>query len=201
MASSTDRRAAGGSLALLAAALLLQGCATGALFEAGRRTETVVSFEEAYTDGERLWLVYESETSNRSGEAIAHGSRTAVVALSELDPARGHPLDALPVERARELGAAADALRRVGFRPATPSPASLDPGPLLLVQETDGRATGLSLVGFDGVPPGAQLYSGSLLTRGTAPWVYPILPVAAAYDTVALPATIFFAIPFFVVGE
>lgn len=201
MARSTERSSRGPLLLLLMAGLLGQGCATGALLEAGERTEAVVSYREAFTDGERLWLAYDTELSNPRGEALARGSRTAVVALADLDPARGYPLDALPLEHDPSAAASAAALRRVGLRPLADSSAP-DPGdPVLLVEEADGRATGFSLVSFQGLPPEARFHSGSLLERKTAPWVYPLLPLAVAYDAVAVPTMAFFAIPFFVIGD
>lgn len=201
MACSTERGPRGRILCLLLAGLLGQGCATGALFDAGRRTETVLSYQEAFTDGERLWLVYDTEISNRRGEPVAQASRTAILALEDLDPARGHPLDALPMERTAEAAPISLELRRVRVesRAARSSPAGSEPH--LLVEETNGRATGFTLVAFEDLPAESRLHSGSLIERETAPWVYPLLPLAVAYDAVAVPTTALFAIPFFVIGD
>jgi hypothetical protein len=201
MACCTERRRRRLLPALVAAGLLAQGCATGALFEAGRRTESVLSYQVAFTDGDRLWLVYETETSNRQGERVARGSRTAVIALDDLDPARGHPLDAFPLEYKPGVASSTEELRPIRVRTSVDPAAPLEEGPLLLVEETDGRATGFSLSALPGQPANAHFDSGSLLERKSAPWVYPLLPLAVACDAVVVPATSAFAIPFFVIGD
>jgi hypothetical protein len=201
MACCTDRPRLGLLPALLAAGLLAQGCVTGALFEAGRRTESVLSYREAYSDGDRLWLVYETETSNRQGERVARGSRTAVIALDDLDPARGHPLDAFPLDYEPGVASSEAELRPVQVRSSAESPEPQATGPLLLVEEADGRATSFSLEALPGQPANTHFDSGSLLQRKSAPWVYPLLPLTVACDAVVVPATSAFAIPFFVIGD
>ena len=201
MASCTELRGPRLVPLLLAAGLLAQGCATGALFDAGRRTESVLSYREAFTDGERLWLVYDTETSNRRGERVASGTRTAVIALDDLDPARGHPLDAFPLKTVPGLPSASAVLRPVHVRSSAEPPAPAEEGPLLLFDEADGRATGFSLSALPGQPAGARFDSGSLLERKSAPWVYPLLPLTIACDAVVVPTTSAFAIPFFVIGD
>jgi hypothetical protein len=199
MASSSERgmrrlRA----LAGIAVAWLCPGCLTGALVDAGRHTETVVRYEQAWTDGARLWLVYASETANRAGEPIARGERTATVTLGDLDPARGLPLDAVPATHPAHLDTNAPGLRPVRLVRGTAAPVR---EPTLFVEVEEGRDAGLTVAGFEGLAAQSRLDSGSLVERETAGWVYPLLPVAAAADAVAVPPTLFFAIPFFVVGD
>ena len=205
MASCSERaRAAPGAraaLVLVGIAWLCPGCLTGALIDAGRRTEAVVRYEQAWTDGDRLWLVYETETANQEGEAIARSQRTAVLALRDLDPARGLPLDAIAAEHPVKPDPEAAGLRPVRLVHGTAALAAAPREPTLLVEAEGSRDAGLSLVAFEGLPADSRLDSGSLVERETAGWVYPLLPVAAAADAAAVPPTLFFAIPFFVVGD
>ena len=201
MASSSEARRAVRGLVLLLLVALGQGCATGRLLEEGRRTESVVRYREAYTDGSLLWLVYETETRNQRGVQVGRDSRTAVVRLDDLDPARGLPLDALPMERPAEVAPRSRPLRPVRLQHRS-DPVADEPGePALRVDEREGRETGFSLEAFEGLPADARFDSGSLIQRETAPWVYPLLPIAAACDAAAMPTVVFFALPFFVIGD
>ena len=206
MAGSTDPRRRRSALApLLSLTLSLTGglgCATGYLLEAGRRTEAPLAYREAYTDGRSLWLVYEAQTVDSSGEPLGRRVRSASVELAELDPARGTPLDAVRFERVAPArvprqGAAPVALWIEG----EPAPADPPHAPRLLVEVDGGRQRTLTLVDFDGVPPDARVHSGTLVERSSAPWLYPALPFAAAWDAAWLPILLPLATPLFVAGE
>ena len=207
MAGSTDSRRRRSALApLLHLTLLLSfcaigglGCATGYLLDASRRSEAPLAYREAYTDGRSLWLVYEAQTVDSSGEPLGRRVRSASVELAELDPARGTPLDAVRFERMAPArvprqGAAPVALWIEG-EPAPPH------APRLLVEVDGGRQRTLTLVDFEGVPPDARVHSGTLVERSAAPWLDPALPFAVAWDAAWRPILLPLATPLFVAGE
>jgi hypothetical protein len=202
MGSCTERLRPAPLLLGALAALLSQACATGALLEAGRRTETVLAFQEAYTDGHRAWLVYETETRDRRGVRLFRRTRAATFELADLDPARGRPLDAFPLRRtdASEIP--------VGESQPIPlwlegreRPTAAQGERRLRVNAEGGRHAGFSPLHFEGLPPDAHFHSGALIERHTAVWAYPLVPFAVAFDAVTTPVVAFFATPFFVVGD
>lgn len=210
MAGSTDSRRRRSALApplRLALFLTLSatgglGCATGYLLEASRRSEAPLAYREAYTDGRSLWLVYEAETSNRSGEPLGRRVRSVAVELAELDPSRGTPLDAVRFERLAPARVPRQRAAPVAlWIEGEPAPAGPRHAPRLLVEVEDGRQRALTLVDFDGLPPDARFHSGTLVERSAAPWLYPTLPLAAAWDAASLPVLVPLATPFFVAGE
>jgi hypothetical protein len=185
------------SLAALAT-LLATGCATPRLFEAGRTTEAPLRYQAAWTDGERLWLVYEAETTNARGRTLERRNRTVRLELRSLEPARGHPIDAFPLEHVEASRLPQETLQPVALRTAE-APFRGEPG--LLLRVADGRHDAFSPRGFQAIGPDATFHSGALVERGTAPWVYPLLPFTLAYDTVAACVLTPLALPFFVAGE
>jgi len=186
---------------VLLALVIAQGCATGRLFEAGRHTEAVVRYESAYTDGRQLWLVYSARIVDRADKSLSLRRRGAAIELAALDPARGYPVDAFPLERV----AAADvprqaaqpvALHIMGEGSAPGSTAT----PSLLVEARGERHAGFTLANFEGVPGDARFYSGALARRRTAAWVYPVLPFALVWDAVWTPVLASLVTPFFLAG-
>jgi hypothetical protein len=183
---------------LLLALLMAQGCATGRLLEAGRRTESVLHYEAAYTDGWQLWLVYSAGTTEGEDPAASPDRRSAAIELAALDPAAGYPVDAFPLERA-----AASDVPSHGAQPVAVCIEVEDcaAAPSLLVDARDARHTGFALAHFEGVPDGARFHSAALIERRTAAWVYPVLPFALTWDAVWTPVLTCLATPFLLVGE
>jgi hypothetical protein len=124
-----------------------------------------------------------------------------VIELAALDPAAGYPLDVLPLKHVAASGIPGRAqpvvLRIEGEGSAT-GPAAT---PSLLVQAQGDRHTGFTPANFEGVPGDAHFYSGALVQRRTAVWVYPMLPFALAWDAVWTPVLASLATPFFLAGE
>lgn len=191
------------SLRLLAALQLFvfgQGCATAQLLEAGRRTESVLRYEAAYTDGRRLWLVYDAQISDREGRDLYRRPRSAAVELADLDPAAGYAIDALPLERAEPPDLTAEQAQRVALRlDGEDGGAALSAAPSLVIQERSGQHAGFTAVGFEGLPNDARFYSGALSRPQTAVWVYPALPFALAWDAAWAPVFVALAGPYFLV--
>jgi hypothetical protein len=185
----------------LSALLAAQGCATGGAFRSARLTDSPLRYEEAYTDGERLWLVYQASTRNGDGHEVERGLRAARIELGDLHPDRGHPIDAFPLARlegARVPRAAATKLP-LWIERAGASPAQDAPG--LLVHVADGRHDGFTPQGLAGLPPDARFHSGALVERRTAAWVWLSLPWTVTADAVTLTLILPVGTAFFVSGE
>lgn len=197
MASCIDR--------LLAAAALAFGCAgcvTGHLFAMGTRHERAVGFDEGALHDERLRLAYRAQVTDAAGIVVGQRTRRAEVDLTSLAPNR--PMDTVAVRRLpddRPLGGTPLAIRveapgSVEFAPAAGPPlllhvwpsATPDEPPLLEVRRADGTAA----------PP---LWANVLARRTTAPWVYPLVPVAVVIDATSLPVLLFFAPGAIVIGD
>jgi hypothetical protein len=185
----------------LAALLATQGCATGGVFRAARLTDSPLRYEEAYTDGDHLWLVYQAATHNGDGHEVERGLRAARISLADLHPARGHPIDAFPLARVRAARVPRDAATRLPLwiESADAGPAQAAPG--LRVFVDGGRHEGFAPEGLPGLPPDARFHSGALVERRTAAWVWLSLPWALTADTVTLTLLLPFASTFFVSGE
>jgi hypothetical protein len=162
----------------------------------------VLAYRDAYLDGDRLLVEYTALVTDDVG---APRGRTVVWAAVRLDDLRATPppVDSLPVAW---LSPDAAHLRR-GRRVAlwTPpegggdgEPPSL---PALHVETVGGRAVSFTL--HDEARPGgsAVFYSGALTRERTTPWVYPLVPFAAAVDLVVDPVLLFFAPAVIVIGD
>lgn len=195
MTRSTELRAL---LLLALVALLLPGCATPRLLEAARLTESPTQYRSAWTDGERLWLVYDAQTLDSEGAHLGNRTRAARFELASLDPARGYAIDTFPLERLD-----VDALELRGLEPVAlhmgETPVAADRS--LVVEIADGRHDLLLANSFEGLPAGAEFHSGALTDRHTAAWAYPVLPFALAYDAVAACVLVPLAVPFLVAGD
>lgn len=88
-----------------------------------------------------------------------------------------------------------------GPRPASYAPAPGAPPQAWLVESEDGRLLGIALAPGPGAPEGAQLPAGALTRTGTASWVWPLVPLAGAFDVLAAPVLVFFAVPMVVLGD
>jgi len=188
-------------VAVLMATTVLPGCWTGHLMESARRRESSLRYERAFLDGDRLYLEYDVAVRNRRGEELRRGERRAAVALSDLAARPELPIDELPVAfDARRPPEPADPVPLVrGDARRPPEPA--DPVPLvrgdvappsaatrrLRVVRADDRDAGLVLEVPGGVQPAGRLHSGSLTRDRTAPWAWPLLPLAVALDVAVLP--------------
>lgn len=198
MAGSTELRR--GALAL-AVFLATQGCATGGVFRAGLLTDAPLRYEAAYTDGKRLWLVYEGATHDGEGREVDRGRRAVRLDLADLDPARGHPIDAFPLEHVPATRMPPTATTRLAlWRDAAAARGSGD-APGLRLTIADGREEGFTPVHLTGLPPDARFHSGALVERRTAGWVWASLPFALTADIVTWTLLGPFATTFFVAGE
>jgi hypothetical protein len=168
------------------------------LLDAARRRERVLAYREAFTDGERLVLRYDALVTNDVDEPIERTRRWASVALPDLREARA--VGDVPVEWLASDHALA---RRTHGVPvpmsaaAEPSP----PAPFLDVRREDGRDVAVAFHPADGPDGSVVFYSGSLTRSRTAPWVYPLVPFAAAVDLVSNPVLLFLAPIVIVLGE
>jgi hypothetical protein len=171
-------------------ALAAQGCVTGHLFDAARRIERPLAYEEAALDGDRVLLRYTALVMNDDGDPVGRRERRVAVALADLRRA-GVPVDAFAVEHLPDggpLGGTAVPLHPNGSAPWAD------------VERTNGRDVRLRLhESRDGGPK--VLESAALTRRRTEPWVYPLVPVALAIDLVTNPVLLFFAPAVIVVGD
>lgn len=198
MAGSTETRRLA---SLLLAALLAQGCATGSAIEGARLTESPVRFEAAWTDGERLWLLYEVRIRDIDGRDRGQALRGVRLEIADLDPARGHPIDAFPLTRVKASDLPPDGAQRVELRDAGGETAAQSGERALRLQVTNGRIEGFRLHRFENAPPDGRFHSGTLVRRRTAPWVYAALPFALTYDALSLAILVPLATPLFVIYE
>jgi hypothetical protein len=196
--SSEARRGAALALCVLLAA---QGCATGGVFRSARLTDSPLRYEEAYTDGERLWLVYQAATSNGDGHEVERGLRAARIELGDLSPARGHPIDAFPLARLEAARVPRDAATKLPLWIGSAGARPEQDAPGLLVHVADGRHDGFTPQGLPGLPPDARFHSGALVERRTAAWVWLSLPWALAADAVTMTLVLPVGTAFFVSGE
>ena len=157
-------------VALVLAALVASGCATGHLLDRARRWERPIAYEAAAVDDGRLTVAYTAAVMDQFWRRRATCRRRAALPLAQFaDPK-------LP----------ADAVR---FEPLADG-APLEGTPTNLVALPPPEADGRLFV------PGAAttvLHPAALTRRRLAPWVYPLLPLAAAYDAVAVPVLLLFA--------
>lgn len=183
---------------LVAIGLVLQtslGCATGGLINAGRRTERAVRFEAVWTDGSALYGVYRAELRNARGKLVDTLDRAVRVRIADLDPAQNIAVDALPLERMRpgevpKEGLVAVALLRAAPRAKTESAH-------VLVVSRENRDVGFLADGLPGAAPEAHLDAAALNQREVAGWIVPLVPLALAWDAVAVPVLAVFAVPYF----
>jgi hypothetical protein len=144
-----------------------------------RRWERPASFAEATIDGDRLVVEYQAEITDDAGEPIGVRPRRAAISLASL------------------CGTAAD---DVVVRPLGDSGAL--PGRAVGVETVPAPAEGapVSLLVHDAAV--AAPIPGNVFTRtSTAPWVYPLVPLAVCVDATSLPILLFFAPGPMVIGD
>jgi hypothetical protein len=156
----------------------LAGCVTGHLFEAGRRWERPRAFEAASLDGRRLWVRYLAAVTDDAGEPIGERHRRAVVDLERVPGPRPAAED-VPARHVADVGPLPG--RPVAIAPAT------DGAPAFLVLRDE--------------PAVAPLPATAFTTTATAPWVYPLVPLAFCVDATTVPVLIFFAPGAIVIGD
>jgi hypothetical protein len=177
------------------------GCATGGLFEAGRLHESVVEYDRAFSDGERLRLEYTTEISNRDGVALRREHGAARFSLSALTAQPEHTVDAFPLDRI-EPGKGTGREQSVALLIGDfPPPAGDSFGLALRVRVVDGRHVALRLAGVNAFEGAHSFHSVALSRHRTAWWVYPLLPLALVYDAVSAPILVLPALPYFVMRE
>jgi hypothetical protein len=160
-------------------AAMTAGCVTGHLFEAGRRWEQPRAFEAASRDGDRLFVRYLAAISDDAGVPVGEQPRRAVVHLGRLpaSPASAEDVRVEPVADAGPLPG----------RPVVIEPSAARPPVFLVVQDDGG--------------PLASLPANAFTTTSTAPWVYPLVPLALCVDATTVPVLIFFAPGAMVIGD
>ena len=85
-------------LALAAAAWLLPGCWTGRVYERGRIRESVLSYDSALLDGDRIRLEYSVELIDANGALLETGRRIVAIPRGAIGATPEVPVDAFPVE-------------------------------------------------------------------------------------------------------
>lgn len=181
MASSTRRAL------VLALALGASGCVTGHLLDAARRWERPTDVDAASLDGDRLALRYRARITDDDGAPLGERLRSIAVDVAALRSGRTTPLVTdLPDD---------------GPLPGRPLPLSDGSAPpaLAITRFDDDRPARLEL--HDGRDPSASLYTNALVRSSTAPWAYPLLPIAGAIDVVGVPVLLFFAPAMLVIGD
>ncbi|MCG8588455.1 MAG: hypothetical protein MJE66_04120 [Proteobacteria bacterium] len=162
----------------MAAFVATGGCATGALLERARITETAVAVDSAHRCGDEVWLEYRVRVHDARARERGDRRRRARLAVAELQ-SRDRPVDDY---RVRPL--------RLG-RP-------LPPGATAVPVRSGATPPEVELaLGQEGEP--ASLHLGTLRRTRTAGWAYVLLPLAGAWDAVTVPLLAVSATPFFVV--
>lgn len=165
----------------LAVAVGASGCLTGHLLDAARRVEQPQAFHSATVTGDRLVVRYRALVTDDLGAPLGTTERAASV---DLGPLRGCTC------------VTADAVAVSWTPPAVPPPADAPRStPVRIEAAPDG--TTLLLVGGD-VPP---IPANALTRLDHAPWVWPLVPFAAALDAAVVPPLIAFAPAVIVMGE
>jgi hypothetical protein len=171
---------------VLALGLGAQGCITGHLFDAARRIERPVAYEDAVVSGDHLLLRYTALVTDDLGEPLARRECRAAIALADLR--RSPPVEDFPVRRLADDAPFEG--RRVALRAAVVAGPSLDIDP-------EGRL--VLHTAEDGDYP--AFYSAVLARSRTAAWAYPLLPLTVAFDAAADPVLLFFAPMVIVLGD
>jgi hypothetical protein len=160
-------------------AVTIAGCVTGHLFEAGRRWEQPRAFEAASLDGGRLYVRYVAAVTDDAGVPRGERRRRAVVTRERL----AGPRIAAEDVRAEQVS---------------------DVGPLpgrVVAIEASGAGAPAFLVVRDDRDSLAPLPANAFTTTSTAPWVYPLIPLALCVDATTVPVLLFFAPGAIVIGD
>lgn len=159
-------------------AVTIAGCVTGHLFDAGRRWEQPRAFEAASLDGGRLYVRYVAAVTDDAGAPRGEQRRRAVVTLERLAGPRIVAED-VRAEQVADVGPLPG--RAVAVEPADGAPA------FLVLRDDRDRL--------------APLPANAFTTTSTAPWVYPLIPLALCVDATTVPVLLFFAPGAIVIGD
>lgn len=150
------------------------GCITGKAFEGARLDESPERVHEACLHGEKLRIRYTAVVTREFGEIIARRERGAeidVAALEERPRRRVDRIKVVPLDPE-------DTVLREGCTPVQVRVTGLGFG---------AKREGVAAESSAGVP--LLVLPAPVLHRdGTAAWVWPLLPVTLALDTVATPS-------------
>jgi hypothetical protein len=186
-------------LALSAAAWLLPGCWTGRVYERGRIRESVLSYDRALLDGDRIRLEYSVELIDSNGVLLETGRRIVEIPRGAIAARPEVPVDAFPVEAIDPDGDVEGSGQPLSLVQECP-PADPTAAPCLEVIAGHGRHRGFYLR-TGAVSPEGFFRSEALYRDRTAWWVYLLLPFSAALDLALLPLQVVSVAPFFVVGD
>lgn len=186
-------------LALVTVAWLLAGCWTGRVYERGRIRESVLSYDQAMLDGDRIVVAYTVELVDADGALLETGRRIVGIPRGAIAAVPEVPVDAFPFEVLdADLGL------------------EIQGQPIPLVQESreaDPRDTPwLEVIAGQERPRGFYVNTGAAIRDGffrsealyrdrTAWWVYVLVPFSAAVDVALLPLQVVSVAPFFVLGD
>lgn len=179
-------------------ALMASGCVTGHAWQAARRWERVDAYREARVVGDRLLVHYTAAVTTDEDVRVGERDGWAAIPLAELRAAppverfRVQRLDAAPVAAAGEVVALCDAPGHGGA-----AACALDRPSLCLLG--DRGAAGFVLADEAGTYP--AFHSAALTRATTAPWVYPVLPLTVAVDSVMVPGLLLLAPVWIVLGD
>ena len=169
---------------LLAVAVGASGCLTGHLLDVARRVEQPQSFQSATVAGDLLVVRYRALVTDDLGTPLGTTDRTASIDLTPLRGCSCVTADALTVSWS-----------------SAPQPTASPPGdapqtrPVRIDRSADGSM--LLLVGGD-VPP---IPANAFTRLDHAPWVWPLVPFAAAADVVVVPPLVVFAPAVITMGD
>jgi hypothetical protein len=170
---------------VLLAVSLLGGCVSGRLFEAGRISETLVTYDRAHRHGDELVVGYTVRVADADDVPMGEAERAVRIPVAALyaDPAPA--VDAFPLEYVRWEDAC----------DGTETPARLEwlPG--------DGAPAGFRLCEPDAERCGGLFYTDALYRDRTAWWVWPVLPIAGVADVLLMPVHLVMTTPFFLSGD
>lgn len=186
-------------LAVVQAACLVFGCWTGRVYERGRIRESVVRYESAVLEGDRIVVDYTVALVDANGDLLGTERRSAAIARDALGATPEIPVEAFPVEVID-----GDAARKRGGRPLAlvrdDGCAPEGGAPWLDVVTGGGRDTALHLV-TEGAGREGILRSEALYRNRTAWWAHLLAPFAAALDVAMFPLQVVSVAPFFIVGD
>jgi len=188
-------------VAVLLALVAAPGCFTGHLLDRGRRVESPVAFRDVVVAGDRLLVRYDAVVTDDLGAPLGEATRWASVPLAELRGRASVAADALDPEWLDDAAARAAGGTALALCPADPAAdaaACAVAGPRAAVTvDDDGSNLALRVVDA----PLAPLPATALTRIETAPWVWPLVPVAVAIDVVTTPPLVLASPVFFLFGD
>ncbi|HJO24888.1 MAG: hypothetical protein QF890_14690 [Myxococcota bacterium] len=174
-------------LALLVAVACFQvGCVTGKTFEGARLDESPEVIHEACLHGEKLRVRYTAVVTREFGKVTARRERGAEIDVAHLEERPRRRVDQIQVA---VLDPEAVPLRE-GCRPVRVRVMGLGTESAV---ESEGSAASSGRV--------LEVPAGALHRDGTAGWVWPLLPITLALDTVATPSLAVLWVAYFAITD